>query len=261
VDSSSTITSNWKLLKLHGSTNWLVPYTGIHPETLQIQGIITESDKVFLFWQASLPYETHRGRWRGGYGPTCYGYYPPHLPSDSFSKKGISAKPGHKIMTFSHKGIFAPFDEPSIQGIPSSPLLITPVRQKRYNDYTGTIQHLWNIAEKALIDTDRIVAIGYSFPSTDTKIINLLREILSKRKKQTELVIVDPCAESISGRIGKKYIEMAKSVSIYKYTFEKYIDILWEEVPQLVTEAAEKEKEVKEWIQRLQALQSWSRGI
>jgi hypothetical protein len=257
LDSSRIFESNWELLKLHGSTNWLVPYTGLHLETLKPQGIITESDKVFLFWQASLPYETYKGRWRGGYGPTCYGYYPPNLPSDSFSTKGISTKKDHVILLASYKGIFAPFDEPNVQGLPSSPLLITPVRQKRYDYYTGTIEHMWKLAEKAFIDTDRIVAIGYSFPSTDTKIIDLIRNTLSKRKSRIELIIVDPCPESITERLGDEYLEMAKSVSIHKKNFEEFIDILWQEVPQLLKEAYEKERDVKEWIQRLKAFQSF----
>ena len=257
VDSSSTIEGNWELLKLHGSTNWLVPYTGIHHETLEIQGIITESDKVFLFWQASLPYETHRGRWRGGYGPTCYGYYPPNLPSDRFSKKGISAKPGHKIMTISHKGIFAPFSEPVIPGVPSSPLLVTPVRQKRYDDYSGVIGNLWNLAEEALAQADKIVAIGYSFPITDTKALELLRRTMSKRQNQVELIIVDPNADAITERIGDKYIELAKSVSLNKLTFEKYINVLWQEAPSLIKATVANNAEFKEWVQRLLAFQSW----
>ncbi len=256
VDSSPTFRSNWKLLKLHGSTNWLVPYTGISPQNLKVKSVITERDKVFLFWQASLPYETHKGRWRGGYGPTCYGYFPPHLPSESFSTAGISPEEGHVIVLLSYKGMFAPFDEPTIKGVPSSPLLITPVRQKRYDDYAGVIKHLWELAEKAFRNTERIVAIGYSFPSTDIKIIDLLRDSLSKRKNQIELIIVDPWPDSITGRVGEKYLEMAKSVSIHKITFEDYIDILWQEVPRLVKEVSEKEKEFKEWIQRLKAFQS-----
>jgi len=37
VDSSSPIESSWRLLKLHGSTSWLVPYIGIHFQTLKKQ--------------------------------------------------------------------------------------------------------------------------------------------------------------------------------------------------------------------------------
>jgi hypothetical protein len=257
VDSSSTLESNWKLLKLHGSTNWLIPYRGIRPETLKIQSVITERDKVFLFWQASLPYETYKGRWYGGYGPTCYGYYPPHLPANRFSTTAISPEKEHVILIATYKGIFAPFDEPLVQGVPSSPLLITPVRQKRYDDYTGVIGNLWNLAEKALAEADHIVAIGYSFPLTDTMALALVRNTLSKRKDQVELTIVDPSADAITERIGDEYIELAKSVSLHKMTFEKYIDALWQEAPLLVKAASDNNAEFKQWVERLRAFQSW----
>ena len=257
VDSSSIVESNWQLLKLHGSTNWLVPYTGIYPETLKIQSVVTGSDKVFLFWQASLPYETYKGRWYGGYSPACYGYYPPHLPSKCFSRKEISPKKGYVRYTFSHKGIFAPFSEPTVQGVPSSPLLITPVRQKRYDDYSSVIGNLWNLAEQAFAGADNIVAIGYSFPVTDTKALDLIRNTLSRRKNQVELTIVDPYADAITERIGNKYIESAKSVSLHKSTFEKYIDALRQEAPSLIKAISDKNTEFKQWVERLWAFQSW----
>lgn len=258
VDSSSPLASNWKLLKLHGSTNWLVPYTVFRLDTLKIQSIIKESDKVFLFWQSSLPYETYKGRWYGGYGPTCYGYYPPHLPTNSFSEAEISLEKGHALYTFSYKGIFAPFEEPLVQGVPSSPLLITPIRQKRYDDYTSVIENLWNLAEKAFAETDNIVAVGYSFPLTDTRALSLLRNTLSKRKNQIELTIVDPSADEIAKRIGEKYIELAKSVSLQKVTFEKFIDTLWQEAPLLVKETSDNNAEFKQWVERLRAFQNWA---
>jgi len=257
VDSSPSLADNWKLLKLHGSTNWLVPYTGINPETLKIQGVITESDKVFLFWQASLPYETHKGRWYGGYGPTCYGYYPPHLPANCFSTTAISPKEGHVIMTFSHKGIFAPFDEPLVQGVASSPLIITPVRQKRYDAYTSVIGNIWDLAEEAFAETDKIVAIGYSFPPTDTRALSLVRNTLSRRKNQVELTIVDPFANAIAKHIGDEYIESAESVSLQNVTFEKYIDVLWQEAPLLVKATSDNNAEFKQWVERLRAFQGW----
>lgn len=257
VDSSPTLESNWKLLKLHGSTNWLVPYTFIHLETLKIKSIITESDNVFLFWQATLPYETYKGRWYGGYGPTCYGYYPPHLPANCFSTTAISPKKGHVMVMASYKGIFAPFDEPLVQGVPSSPLLITPVRQKRYDSYTSVIGNLWDLAEKAFAETDKIVVIGYSFPPTDTRALSLVRNTLSMRKNQVELTIVDPFANAIAKQIGDEYIESAESVSLQNVTFEKYIDVLWQEAPLLVKATSDNNAEFKQWVERLRAFQSW----
>jgi len=63
IEPSPVFSTEWKLLKLHGSTNWLVPYTGFRLDTFDYEPIFSVSDKVFLFWQSTLGYETHRGRW------------------------------------------------------------------------------------------------------------------------------------------------------------------------------------------------------
>jgi hypothetical protein len=43
IESSSNFQTKWKLLKLHGSTNWLVPYTSIHFQTLEYTPLVQES--------------------------------------------------------------------------------------------------------------------------------------------------------------------------------------------------------------------------
>jgi hypothetical protein len=121
--------THWKLLKLHGSTNWLVPYLGVQFHSLDYTSIVPKSDRVFLYWHTSLPYPTHNNLWRGGYATTCYGYYPPNIPGRLFNRKEISAGPGKVLVRFTPR-LFSPFAEGSDQGVPSSPLLITPVRQK-----------------------------------------------------------------------------------------------------------------------------------
>jgi len=80
---------------------------------------------------------------------------------------------------------------------------------------------------------------------------------LLRRKNQVELIIVDPSADSISKRIGYEYIESAKSISLQKVTFEKYIDTLWQGAPFLVKETYDNNEEFKQWVERLRAFQSW----
>ena len=157
--------TNWKLLKLHGSVNWLVPYLGVNFQSLKYVSIVPESDRVFLYWHSSLPYPTHHGRWRGGYAPTCYGYYPPNIPGRLFNRAEISAGPGRVFVSHTLR-LFSPFAESSDPGVPSSPLLITPVRQKKYEMYASTIGSLWKQAAENLQTADRIVIVGYSFPPT-----------------------------------------------------------------------------------------------
>ena len=144
-----------------------------------------------------------------------------------------------------------------MQGIPSSPLLITPVRQKRYNDYSSVIGNLWNLAEQVFTEADKIVAIGYSFPTTDTKAVDLVRNTLVKRKNEIELTIVDPYADVIIERIGEEYARSAKSVSLQTTTFEEFIYTLRQKAPSLVKAASATSPEFNEWIERLWAFQSW----
>lgn len=126
VESSPNFFTKWKLLKLHGSTNWLIPYTFVNLKTLDYESFVPESKEIFLYWQSTLPYEIFKGRWRGGYTPTCYCYYPPNLPFASFSREQLSPGNGRVWLQTGLTGIFPPFKEPLGDRIPSSSLLITP---------------------------------------------------------------------------------------------------------------------------------------
>jgi hypothetical protein len=251
MDSSQVFDTNLKLLKLHGSTNWLTPITNIVPFSLEYKSVIPEGDKVFLYWHASLPYETYRGRWCGGYTETCYGYYPPSLPFTAFSEESLAAPPGHVIIRMTPMGIFSPFKEPQDKALPSSPLLITPVRQKQYDKYASTIENIWQQSGAALATTERIVIIGYSFPDTDIKPMEMLRSTLASRKGEISIEIVDPYANDIAERIGGEHLSNAKSVKIHSLTFEDYLDELWEHAPQIIMEAASKYEEIQKWIAKV----------
>jgi hypothetical protein len=187
IDCSSVSDSNWKLLKLHGSTNWLVPYTTINYQTFEYTSIIPEGDKVFLFWQSSLPYETFSGRWRGGYDSPCYGFYPPNISTDYFSPDSLKVMPEGYAVASIKLNVFSPFPEPHDSGIPSSPLIMTPVKEKRYDLYKTTLETLWQKAEAELATTDKIVVVGYSFPATDTRPLKLLVEVLKDERMKLTL--------------------------------------------------------------------------
>ncbi|MFZ0929445.1 MAG: hypothetical protein WAN11_12635 [Syntrophobacteraceae bacterium] len=206
VESSPIFTTQWKLLKLHGSTNWLVPYTHVHLQTFDYVSSVPESDNIFLFWQSTLPYATFKQRWRGGYAPTCYGYYPPNIPGSNFTEKQLSPGPGRMFVEYTPIRVFSPFKEPSVSGIASSPLLITPVRQKRYDIYQSKMEPLWQEAAEAMKVADKIVIIGYSFPPTDSKPLELLTNAIDLRKRDIKIEIVAPHAKNIASRIGEAHL-------------------------------------------------------
>jgi len=251
VEASPGFQTNWKLLKLHGSANWLVPFTFIHLETFDYTSSVPESDNIFLYWQTTLPYETYKSRWRGGYVPICYCYYPPNIPGAFFSHKQLSPGPNRMWARFTPIGIFSPFEEPSGDGILSSPVLITPVRQKKYDIYQSKIEHLWQLSADLMRTAEKIVIIGYSFPPTDTRPLELLRKILDSRKGEISIEIVAPDAEGIISRIGKEHLLNAKSIITHPIKFEEYLQILGKEVPKLMKRAAVKFMEVKDWLDKI----------
>jgi len=258
VDYDASIDHGWSLLKLHGSTNWLVPYRGVAPATLELWRTVADDTKIFLYWQSSLPFQTFHGRWRGGYESTCYGYYPPNLPVDCFSAELISAPPGRDFATMTFAPIFSPFEEPPTRGIPSSPLMLTPVRQKRYEDYPTVIEPLWQQAEKAMCEAGRIVIIGYSFPVTDTRSIRLLQQSLQSRPAQIEVWIVDPNAENIASRLNASGLDKAKEVRVDLRTFEDLMGTFWKGAPDMVRTAASNHPQFGKWVQMLAQMgQMW----
>lgn len=243
--------TNWKLLKLHGSTNWLVPYMGVDFKEWQFQTAVAGTDDVFLYWYSSLPYATHKNRWRGGYVPTTYCYYPPNLPAEFFTKEQLSAPPG-EVFVKANLRFLVPFEEGDPTGnIPSSPILITPVRQKKYDIYRTTIQNLWAQAVKGLEDASRIVIVGYSFPPTDTRALDLFRGLLATRGQELTLEIVAPDVQDIAKRIGEEYLGRAKELKLHKMIFEKYLDLLSESLPSMMRQAAADDPEVQAWLERI----------
>jgi hypothetical protein len=249
----------WKLFKLHGSTNWLVPYAGVHFESLEFTSIVPESDEVFLYWHSSLPYATHNNRWRGGYVPTTYCFYPPNIPGAFFKQEQISAKPGHVFVKATPR-FLSPFEEGEAEGVPSSPVLITPIRQKKYDSYGSTVQSLWTQTVKALEMTGRIVIIGYSFPPTDTRALDLFRGLLANRGSEINVEIVAPGVADIAKRIGDEYLGKAK-VKLHDMKLEDYVDILSESIPSLMRRAANEHTEVRDWLERIYISSALSGGI
>jgi hypothetical protein len=254
-DGEPKFATNWKLLKLHGSTNWLVPYMGVDFRDWEFQTYVVKSNEVFLYWHSSMPYATHKNRWRGGYVPATYCYYPPNIPSSYFAPEQLAAPPG-KMFFKANLRLLAPFEEGDPNGsIPSSPILITPVRQKKYEIYSASIQSLWSQAIKGLEDSSRVVIVGYSFPATDSRALDLFRGLLATRGKELSIEIVAPDVEDIAKRIGEDYLGNAKQLTLHKKLFEEYVELLYESTPSMMRDAAAEDKEVQAWIERLYLLE------
>jgi hypothetical protein len=243
----------WKLLKLHGSTNWLVPHMGVHFETLEYQSSVPKSNEAFLYWHSSMPYATHRNRWTGGYVPTTYCYYPPHIPGEFFTKAQLSPGPGHVFLSANLR-VFSPFEEGSPNGVPSSPILITPVRQKRYDGFAQNIENLWMRAVEALENAHRIVIVGYSFPATDVRPLDLFRSVLAARGEELSVEIVAPGVEEIANRIGRDILGRVRELKLHSMKFEEYMDSLYSSTAAMMRSAAASDKEVRDWLAMIHAM-------
>jgi len=242
---------SWKLWKLHGSTNWLVPYSGVGPD-LTFTSII-RTKKVFLYWHSSFAVPVYRNRWRGGYVPTCYGYYPPNLPATMFDPQELQMPDGHTMVQFVLR-MFTPYDEGADTDIPSAPLLVAPVKNKLYAEYAHVLDPLWAGAREALTAADRIVILGYSFPATDTRARELLWYALSAAPGSKDLVIVDPSAEDVRMRLDPSLVSLARSIETHCKTLEDYVDELDEGVPARMEEMIVDNREIADWLKLLEGL-------
>jgi len=152
------------------------------------------------------------------------------------------------------RAVFSPFGEPECDGIPASALLITPVRQKRFDIYETAMNSLWARASDALANADRIVISGYSFPPTDTRAAGLLAYALAAKPGSITVDVVAPDASAIVSRIGPAALVAAKAVTAHDMKFEDYLGVLAKNIPARMRQAAAENDEVREWVERIYAM-------
>lgn len=180
-----------RLLKLHGSTNWLTAYPTMESGQFELTHRLDPAT-VHVFRHAAGPYACFAGRYMPGYVPFSYGYYPPNLDAP-----GREAPPGHVLIRARTKGL-RPEGTSSDDGLVSMPLIIPPVREKTYELYGGLFGELWNAAEDGLAQADEIIVIGYSFPRTDVRSRALFTNAFMRRRTMPKVTIIDPAPERIA---------------------------------------------------------------
>ena len=182
------------LLKLHGSSNWITSYPQFDHSKKEIAlSQISTPETLYVYEYAYQPYSTFAGRFIGPYQPFSYFYYPPNLLDDP----GKPAPDGHFIAKMRIKSPLMPEGGSDSKGLVSMPLIIPPVKDKNYGLFGSLFSSLWNKAEKYLIDSEKIIIIGYSFPKTDLKSRDLFKKAFLKRKNMPKVIIVNPAPESI----------------------------------------------------------------
>jgi hypothetical protein len=176
-----------KLIKLHGSVNWLTAHPIYEGQELVLTHALP-AESLFVYEHATCPYPTHAGRYMGGYAPMTYGYYPPNLTD----VPGRSAPDGYVIVKVQPRMPWMPEGQSGNEGLPSMPLIIPPVKNKSYQFFGTLFESLWRQAGDALQICDEVLVIGYSFPKTDLKSLDLFRDAFVRRKSVPRVTIIDP---------------------------------------------------------------------
>jgi hypothetical protein len=187
-------TSAVRLLKLHGSSNWITSYLlgGLDQEPFLAQQAPAET--FYIYHSGTQPYPTYAGRYMSGYQPFSYGYYPPNIPDDP----GRPASDGHAYVKIRPKHPWMPEGTADDSGLTSMPLIIPPVRNKKYSLFGSLFERIWAQAEDALATCDRIIMIGYSFPQTDVRSAELFSRAFLRRRTVPHVVIVNPAPQAIA---------------------------------------------------------------
>lgn len=130
-----------KLLKLHGSSNWLTSH--FQPSTDGKLELSQETDvnDFYIFEKASRPYSTYAGRYMGGYEEFSFGYYPPNLPLN-----GKEPPKGYLHVRTKISNPFMPEGKAPETGLPSMPLIIPPVKTKEYDMFGSLFTKIWGQA-------------------------------------------------------------------------------------------------------------------
>lgn len=212
-----------KILKLHGSSNWLTSAIVLDPHTNQI--ILTQAatpDTLYLFESATKPYPCYDGRYMGGYQPFSFGYYPPNILDD----RGKPLESGRVLLNVKLRHPLLPQKgTASDDGLVSMPLIIPPVKNKKYDMFGTLFTHLWNEAENAIALSDRIVIIGYSFPRTDHKSNDLFRKAFMRRSALPTVCIVDPNPEPVAEKMRLEFGVTEDKLTVFKDYFSEAFDI------------------------------------
>lgn len=206
---TATKTQEPLLLKLHGSTNWLVNYMTRHL-THGDRGMVTrnqrEGYKAVIFDakfkqiedQLESSPEIRIGTW--GMSPPPEPSHPDALPlclvdaSQHYPSYNDRYRPGYAAFSY-----FFPPNHPRTE-VPLMPLVVAPTSFKLYDEFSHVLDPLWKYAEQALAQAQTVVIVGYSFPDTDIRALNLLRNSFATHTP-SKIEVINPQPTSICHRL------------------------------------------------------------
>lgn len=208
-----------KLIKLHGSTNWLTAYSRTDGRGHIVSGQDIDPGAFAVFERSTRPYACFKGRYTGGFERYSYGYYPPNLPFP-----GRPAGDGRVFVRMTPRFPWTPDGTAPDDGLVSMPLIIPPVRNKSYEFFGDLFRTLWSQAEDALALADEVTIIGYSFPPTDVQSDQLFRRAFSRRSSMPTVSILDPDPRPVAARMADLGID-ADHLRVTEGRFTADIDL------------------------------------
>ena len=177
-----------RLIKLHGSTNWITAYTIMDEQGNAKLTHELDPSTLHIFEFSDKEYPCFQGRYMDGYEPFSFGYYPPNLQDIP----SLAAPDGYVLFQAGFNSALMPKGEASKKGLTSMPLIIPPVRNKTYDLFGGLFKDLWLEAEEILTLAEEIIIIGYSFPRTDSQSHELFKRAFSRKSSLPKITIIDP---------------------------------------------------------------------
>lgn len=204
-----------KLLKLHGSSNWITSHIQPSKNGKLELSQETNVEDFYVFERATKPYSTYAGRYMAGYEEFSYGYYPPNL-----TLKGKSAPEGYVYVKSRMINPFMPEGKANDDGLPSMPLIIPPVKHKEYDLFGTLFTQVWDEAQKQIEKADEIYIIGYSFPKTDIRTDQLFKSAFIKRNTIPKIIILNPAPEMIYERFIFEYGIPKSNIKVKKEYFD-----------------------------------------
>jgi hypothetical protein len=177
-------------------------------------------EQFYIYEHSTGPYDTYAGRYMPGYQPFSCGYYPPNILDDP----GRRIREGYAAIKMRLRFPWSPSPTSGDKGLVSMPLIIPPVKNKKYDMFGSLFETLWSDARDAISLCDRLIIIGYSFPHTDDRSNKLFIDAFVRRSSPPQVVIVNPAPENIAHKFTFEFGVPARQIRVIKQYWEEASD-------------------------------------
>lgn len=223
--------SSHVLLKLHGSTNWLVNYVTRRLDTGEREMIVAQNrpgftslvlEPNFELADSGLKFNWQIKEVQRSSRPIPQPPNPDSLPvcilsaHEPYGAYRDRYRPGYVPLSY-----FFPPNHPRTD-VPLMPLVVPPTSFKLYEEFSHVLDPLWNAAAQAISRAERVVLIGYSLPVTDIRSLDLLRNAVTRREPAL-LQVVNPHPEPVCRTLEAALGLDSKFVERVPKTFEEYV--------------------------------------